>query len=96
MQFDERKRVEKAECMWYPGGLYGKSTHPSLSTKNIHQNKKPIIYNIYKYIHLIYHIHKYTHYILFNNKYTSDKSIINLHPIINFQIFFKNKKGGLL
>ena len=27
------------------------------------------------------------------NKYTSDKSIINLHPITNFQIFFKNKKG---
>ena len=67
-----------------PGGLYGNSKTALLSPQNIRQNKKPIIYNIYKYIHLIYHTYKYTHYILFNNKYTSDKSIINLHPITNF------------
>ena len=33
---------------------------------------------------------------LFNNKYASDKSIINLHSITNFQKFFKNKKGDYM
>ena len=62
-----------------PGGLYESSPERPLSHKNIRKNKKPIVYNIYKY----------THYILFNNKHTSDKSIINLHSITNFQKFFK-------
>ena len=54
--------------------------------------QKSLLYIIYKYKHLIYHIYKYTHYILFNNKYTSDKHLINLHSITNFQIFFKIKR----
>ena len=32
-----------------PGGRYGSPKTTLLSTKNIRQNKKPIMYNIYKY-----------------------------------------------
>ena len=70
-------------------GVYMEISKPHYLATLTAAKTKSLLYIIYKYIRLIYHIYKYTYYILFNNKCTSDKSIINLHPITNFQKFFK-------
>lgn len=87
MQFDY-VNVPRGGLLRIPKDAY---LVPKISAKT-----KSLLYIIYKYTHLIYHIYKYTYYILFNNKQTTDKSIINLHSIANFQKFLKNKKGGAM